>query len=387
LKKAHCITLKIIEFGKAVADKGSNMPFYTKPVFFIIGILALLALLYIAQGIIVPLVFAIIIAILLHPVVNFFVRKRINRVIAIVITLSLTFLIIAAITALLFSQASRFSESWPVLVDKFTDTLNGTISWASGYFDINPHKIHDWVAKTKGELINASGAAIGKTIINVGSGLVVLFLIPVYVFMILFYQPLLLDFIRKLFASSDHKQLNEIVTQTKTVIQRYLVGLVIEAILVAALNSTALLILGIEYALLLGIIGALLNVIPYIGGLVAVALPMVVALVTKSSGWYPFYVLAAYYFIQLIDNNYIVPKIVASKVKINALFSIIAVIVGNAVWGIPGMFLSIPLLAIVKLIFDHIESLKTWGFLLGDTMPPLIIIKPIFKKTKNNAKG
>jgi predicted PurR-regulated permease PerM len=142
------------------------------------------------------------------------------------------------------------------------------------------------------------------------------------------------------------------------------------------------LILGIEYAILLGILGALLNVIPYIGGVVAVALPMMVALATKSSAWHAFYVLAIYYFIQLIDNNYIVPKIVASKVKLNALFSIIAVIVGNALWGIPGMFLSIPLLAIVKLIFDHIEPLKPWGFLLGDTMPPLIKIRPIFKKSK-----
>jgi predicted PurR-regulated permease PerM len=112
---------------------------------------------------------------------------------------------------------------------------------------------------------------------------------------------------------------------------------------------------------------------------VAVALPMMVAFVTKSSPWYPFYIMAAYYFIQLIDNNYIVPYIVASKVKINALFSIIVVLAGNALWGIPGMFLSIPLLAIVKLICDHIEPLKPWGFLLGDTMPPLLKIKQILK--------
>jgi predicted PurR-regulated permease PerM len=156
--------------------------------------------------------------------------------------------------------------------------------------------------------------------------------------------------------------------------------LIIETIIIAFLETVTLLFLGIEYALLLGIVGALLNLIPYIGGIVSVALPMMVALVTKSSGWYAMYVLIIYYIIQLIDNNYIVPKIVASKVKINALFSIIAVIIGNALWGIPGMFLSIPLLAIVKLIFDHIDSLKPWGFLLGDTMPPIILIRPIFKK-------
>jgi len=171
-----------------------------------------------------------------------------------------------------------------------------------------------------------------------------------------------------------------------SVIQLYLVGLVIDAVLVAILYIAALLILGIDYAILLGIIGALLNIIPYIGGIVAVALPMMVAIATKSSGWYAIYVLIIYYIIQLIDNNYIVPKIVASKVKINALFSIIVVIAGNALWGIPGMFLSIPLLAIIKLIFDNIESLKPWGFLLGDTMPSLLTIEPILKKIKKKSK-
>jgi predicted PurR-regulated permease PerM len=369
-----------------MTDKELKLPFYARVTIFLIGFFTLITMLYIARGIIVPLIFAIIIAILLQPVVTFFVRRKVNRVIAIIITLLLTILVIAAFGAFLFSQASRFSESWPILVDKFILLLNQTITWASGYFDIDAQKIHDWVIKTKDELINTSGAAIGQTIVTVGSGLVILFLVPVYVFMILFYQPLLLDFIRKLFAEIHQSRVAEVVTQIKTVIQRYLVGLVIEAVIVATMNSVALLMLGIEYAILLGIIGALLNVIPYIGGIVAVALPMMIAIATKSSGWYALYVLAAYYFIQIIDNNYIVPKIVASKVKINALFSIIVVLAGNALWGIPGMFLSIPLLAIVKLIFDHIEPLKPWGFLLGDTMPQIIKIKPIIKKLINKSK-
>lgn len=360
--------------------KEIQLPFFAKASIFFIGLVALLAILYIAQGIIVPIVFAVIIAIVLHPVVNFFVRKRINRVLAIVITLLLTFLVIAAFCALLFSQASQFSDSWPILVDKFTAMLNQSITSVSGYFDINPQKIHEWITKIQSELINTSTAAIGQTLVAVGGVVVVLLLVPTYVFIILFYQPLLIEFIHRLFGTSHQSQVTEIVTQTKTVIQRYLVGLVIEAIIVASLDASALFILGIDYAILLGIIAALLNVIPYIGGIVAVALPMMVALVTKSTAWYAFYVLAFYYVIQLIDNNFIVPYIVASKVKINALFSIIVVFVGNALWGIPGMFLSIPILAIVKLIFDHIESLKPWGFLLGDTMPPILKIKPLIDK-------
>jgi len=361
-----------------------EFPFYAKATLILIGLYVFISILVIAKDIIVPLVFAIIIAILISPLVSYFVRKKINRVIAIIITLLLTFLVISSLCILLFSQASRFGDSWPMLVDKFTEMINQTITWSSSYFDINPQKIHDWIIKTKAELLVNSNAAIGQTIVSVGGGIVVLFLVPVYVFIILYYQHLLLDFIRKVFAKSDQNQVSEIVTQTKTLIQRYLLGLFIEAIMVAVLNTAALLVLGIQYAVLLGIIGALLNVIPYIGGLVAVALPMIIAIATKSTAWYAVYVLIAYYIIQLIDNNYIVPIIVSSKVKINALFSIIVVFAGNAIWGISGMFLSIPLLAIVKLICDHIEPLKPWGFLLGDTMPSLIKIPPLRKRKNKN---
>jgi predicted PurR-regulated permease PerM len=338
---------------------------------------------YFAKSIIIPVVFSVIIAVLLHPVVKFFVKIKMNRILAIVFTLLLTFLVIAAFGAVVFSQANRFSDSWPLLIDKFNSLVNQTITDASDYFNKDPQKIHEWITKTEGELINRSTAAIGQTLVILGNGLVVLLLIPFYIFMILFYQPLLLEFIRRLSGSSYESHVREVVTQIKTVIQRYLVGLVIEAGMMAIMNTAALLILGIEYAVILGILAALLNVIPYIGGIIAVVLPMMVALVTKASPWYALYVLVAYYIIQLIDNNYIVPYIVASKVKINALFSVIVVLAGNALWGVPGMFLSMPLLAIVKLICDHIEPLKPWGFLLGDTMPSLLKIKRIFKNNKS----
>jgi predicted PurR-regulated permease PerM len=360
-----------------VINTESKLPIFVKTTIFLVGLIAFFAILYIAQVIIVPLVFALVIAILLQPVVTFLVNKKVKRVLAIIITLLLTSILIIALGAFIISQMSRFGDSWPALVDKFTLILDQSIIWASGYFDIDAKKITEWLTHTKSEIINSSSAAIGQTLMSVGSGLVVLFLVPVYVFMIMFYQPLLIDFIHKVAGTENHDRTREIITQIKTVIQRYLFGLVIEFVMVAILDAVALLALGIQYAILLGILGALLNLIPYIGGLVAVALPMMIAVATKDSAWYAVYVLLLYYIIQLFDNNFIVPKIVASKVKINALFSIIIVIAGGVLWGIPGMFLSIPLLAIVKLIFDHIEPLKPYGFLLGDTMPSLLKIKPI----------
>lgn len=333
------------------------------------------------QSIVIPLIFSAIIAILLHPVVLFFQRLKVNRVLAIIITLILAFAAIAVIGIYFISQASKFGEAWPRMVDKFTDLLNNLTSWASGYFDISPRKIDLWISQAKNSLINIP--AIGQTLISVGSILFLLILVPVYIFMILFYQPLLLEFLFRVFGTKNHSQMSEIVHQIKTLIQRYLLGLIIEAVLISILHSIGLLALGIEYAILIGIIGALLNVIPYLGGILGVAIPMIIALITKPSPWYPLYVLAIYYFIQLIDNNFIVPMIVASRVKINALVSIITVLAFGALWGIPGMFLSIPLTAIIKLIFDHIDQLKPWGFLLGDDIPTIGIIRFTIKKKKS----
>lgn len=370
-------------FSKMDANKSLNLPFYVKATILLVGIFVFISMLYIAQEIIVPLIFSVMIAVLLHPIVNFFVRMRMNRIFAIIFTLFLTVLITALVAALIFRQASIFVETWPVMVDKFSLRLNEFTHWASRYFDLNQWKVNRWMKNYKAELLDISNEDVGKTMFAVGNGIMVMLLIPVYVFILLYYNKLLIEFIHRVFVNGDQKRISKIISETKTVVQRYLAGLVIEAVIVAILNITALFVLGIEYAILLGIIGALLNVIPYIGGLVAVALPMAVALATKSTGMYAFYVLGIYYIIQLIDNNLIVPLIVSSKVKINALFAIIVVFAGNALWGISGMFLSIPLLAIVKVIFDHIEPLKPWGFLLGATMPENHIIKPIIKKMKS----
>jgi len=364
-------------------NESFNLPFYVKTTILLIGIFVFTSILYIAQDIIVPLIFSVMIAVLLYPIVNFFVRMKINRVIAIIFTLFLTILITASLAAFLFNQASIFVESWPIMVEKFSAMLNDFTQWGARYFDLNQWKVNRWLKTAKTDSLTMSGAEVGQTMFAVGNGLMIMLLVPVYVFLLLYYNKLLIEFIHRVFISSDQSRISKIISETKTVIQRYLAGLVIEAFIVAILNTAALFALGIEYAILLGIIGALLNVIPYIGGLVAVALPMAVALATKDSGMYALYVLGIYYIIQLVDNNLIVPLVVSSKVKINALFAIIVVFVGNALWGISGMFLSIPLLAIIKVIFDHIEPLKPWGFLLGDTMPENPIIRPILKKIKS----
>ena len=348
-----------------------KFPFYAKASLLVLGLYAFISMLFIAQDIILPLIYATILAISINPAVNFLVNNKMNRAMSITVVLTIVFLLVSTLIVLLSSQADLLSQAYPQLVVKFQTIFNDSIAWVAGYFHISAKKINDWIANGSEELLNNSGSAIGSTLTTMGGFLSVAFLTPVYIFMLLLYKTHLVTFIHRLFGDNNGNKVTDILIKTKTIVQSYLVGLFLEFAIVATLNSICLLILGIKYAILFGILGALLNVIPYIGGIIAVGLYMLVALVTKSP-IYAFYVLVLYTIIQFIDNHYIIPKIIGSKVKLNALICLIAVFCGAALWGVPGMFLSIPLTAIIKLIFDNIDSLKSWGFLLGDTTPPFI---------------
>ena len=347
-----------------------KFPLYLKLSQVTLGLLGFFYILYIGQEIIVPLIFSIILAILLNPLVNFFTRLKINRVIAISLAIVVMIVVIGGILFFIGSQASMFSDSFPELKQKFNEIAGRVLLWFSQTFHIGQGKITAWIAKEKAAGMDGASGLVGDTLTSLSSALVVILLIPVYIFLFLFYKPLLLQFIAKLFASDQHAVVAEVLHETRQLIQNYLIGLLIEMAIVAVLNSTALLIIGIKYAILLGVIGAILNIIPYIGGIIAIALPMIMGLLTdnpKSS----LFVLLGYIVVQLIDNNFLVPKIVASKVKVNALVSIVVVLIGGALWGVSGMFLSIPLTAILKVTFDRIVYLEPFGFLLGDTMPDI----------------
>jgi Predicted permease len=358
---------------------GSKIPFIIIAAQGILGVFLFFYILYIGGPILLPLMYAGILSILLNPLVNLLCRWGMPRVLAIFISVLVMLLIISSLIYFIVDQVTRFTDTLPVLQQKFNHFLSETSEWISGTFEIPRQRVDTWINDLKNKEINASGALVGQTIITLTSILKLVFLIPVYVFMILFYKPLLLDFIGKLFRKERHDMVGEVLYESKTLIQKYLTGLLLEASIVATLNGTGLLLQGIDYAILIAIIGALLNMIPYVGGIIAALIAVTVTYATKSLGP-ALWVLLQYVSVQFIDNHFIVPRIVASRVRINALMAIVTVFVSGAIWGIGGMFLSIPLLAIVKVIFDRVAPLKPWGFLLGDTMPP--IGKIIFKSPK-----
>jgi predicted PurR-regulated permease PerM len=169
------------------------------------------------------------------------------------------------------------------------------------------------------------------------------------------------------------------------VVGSYMIGLIAEAGIVTALNWVGLWLLGVPYALLLSIIAAVLNLIPYIGMIIATAFPATIALATMEP-IYALWVVVLFAVVQFIDNNIIVPRIVGARVQLNALVSLVAVMVGGVLWGIPGMFLSLPIAAILKVVFDHTESMKAFGLLFGMDEPATN--KGIFKRKRpSNGKG
>jgi predicted PurR-regulated permease PerM len=344
-----------------------KIPLYAKLSQILLGIVILFFILYIGQAIIIPIIFSFILAILLDPIVNFLCNKKVNRFAAILITILLAIFCLAALLYFISSQLIMFSDMLPQLEEKINILINQSIQWISQIFNVSTEKINEWIAQIQKEVSTTGKSLIVPTILSMGGLIAVFLLLPVYIFLILWYKLLFLEFISKLFLAEKHKTVAEILVESKLLIQNYLIGLLTETGIIAVLNTIGLIILGIEYAVLLGVIGALLNIIPYIGGIVAMALTIIIVLATKPP-IYALWVLLLFGFIQFIDNNIIVPKIVASKIKINEFISIVAVLVGGALWGIPGMFLSLPLVAILKVIFDRVESLKPFGLLLGNTM-------------------
>lgn len=341
------------------------LPLYAKVALLLIGLYVLIAMLAIAQAIVVPFLFGVLVSIVLHPIVNWLIQRKINRALAILITLAPVILTTGIVLFFITTQAGLLSSLFPNMLFKIQELLHQLLLWLSGLFHTDSIQANRWVTETEDRLIVSTSKAIGQIFIAISFMLEEAILTCIYIVLLLFYQPLIITFLYRLF-ERNRKQMVEMFTETKSLIRRYLTGLVLEAAIVASLYAIGLYLIGIEFALLLGVIGAFLNVIPYIGGVIAVSLMLMVTLITKDTMTYPLLVIALAALIHFIDNTFIIPYLVASKVRVNALVAITMVIAGHALWGISGMILSIPLTGIIKLLFDRIDVLKPWGLLLGN---------------------
>lgn len=339
-------------------------PIYIKIPAILVGLVVSVYILFVLGDIIVPLAFAVLIAILLNPLYARF-EAIMPKVPAILVTLLIAILLIAGLFYFLSTQISVFLESLPLIKQKIGTLLQQLQRWTKAELGLDINK--QVAALTSG--VNNGGGMLTSAVTPVLSLVSILLLIPTYVYLLLYYKPLILNFLFEIFSEKQALQVAEILSETKTAVQSYMQGLMIETAIVSTLNSIVLLIIGVPSAVVFGVIGGILNLIPYIGGLVAIALPLLMVTITHDGFSYQLWVVAGYLLIQFIDNNFLVPMVVSRRVQINALMSIVIVLLGAALWGVAGMFLSIPLIGVLKIVFDRIEDLKPWGSLLGTEVP------------------
>lgn len=214
--------------------------------------------------------------------------------------------------------------------------------------------------------MDSGTVVLGATIISLSSMLLFLAFLFIYTFLFLVYRSLLMKFFIAVFLETNTRVVKDIIAQVQVIMRQYILGLLLEMAVVATAVSIVFSLLGVKYAVLLGVVTGLFNLIPYVGIFTALALSSLITFATAAGSGQVISVAVTLVVIHLIDSNILLPLIVGSKVKINALITVIGVVLGEMIWGIPGMFLSIPVIAVLKIIFDRVDSLKPWGILLGD---------------------
>ncbi|HEX8331925.1 MAG TPA: AI-2E family transporter [Segetibacter sp.] len=324
-------------------------------------------ILYIGQDILVPIALAGLLAVLLLPA-NRFLEKRIGRVASILISLVVFFLLFGTLLYFLITQITGFIDDIPTIKRQLNKHLYTVQRWVYENFHLTRKEQSKFIEEgtTQIKETNGGGGIIGKTFLSLTEFLFVVILMPIYTFLILYYRDMIRQFLVDLFKTDHRQKVFEVINESRVIVYNYMVGLSIEMAIITAINTIGFLIVGIKYALFLGLLSAVLNLIPYVGMLIASIFCMLVTLTSSQDLTDIIWVLVVLLVVQFFDNNIIMPKVVGSKVKINALITILGVVIGGALCGLSGMFLSIPIIAIMKVIFDRVDGLKPWGRMLGD---------------------
>jgi predicted PurR-regulated permease PerM len=347
-----------------------KFPFYIKLAAILLCLLGLLTVVYLGRDIIFPLLLSLLFAIILRPVVSFLIKRlRFPHFIAVVFAIVLFVLLFLGIFYFISLQVSDMANDWGKIKNNFYYHIEHFQKMIRDNFHLSKREQNEIIINATKNSMDSGKEIVGSTLNSFTDILLNLTLIPIYTFLFLLYQNLFITFLIKLYKPEHHKKLREILVEIKTAVQSYVVGLLFEMVAVSVLTTVGFYFIGVQYFILLGIITGILNLVPYIGILFAGALSIVVSLSGSTDLSIIVGVIVVNIIVQLIDNNILVPMFVNSKVQINALVSIIGIIIGNALGGITGMFLAIPIIAILKVIFDRIDALEPWGYLMGDDLP------------------
>jgi len=332
----------------------------------LIVVVLLVISLYYSKAVLVPMLFSIIFAVMLFPFSIRLEKMGFGKGLAAFATVLITTAFLGFLVYLLFNQVSAFITHAPQLSNKLDSIVNSIRDFAAERFHLKKTAVADQIHQQLSELENNSGTILSGVIAYLPAILINLFMVPLYVFFLLYYRHFFLEFFYKVFYKADKTDIDETLENLNLVIKGYVFGQFLDIIIIGFVNSVTLYLLGIGYPIALGFGIAVLCIIPYLGMVVGSIVALLVALLTTTTTWQPFTALAALWVIHIFDSNVVAPYVIGSRINLNPLVAILVLILFGEMWGVAGLFLAFPLTAILKVIFDKIPGLKPYGFLLGE---------------------
>lgn len=332
----------------------------------LIGLFLIGTIVVVGKIVIMPLLMSFFFSLVLLPVFRMFRKMKMPETIAIFSSILMLTILGALVIWLFYGQLSNLLNDLPqiqVTVSKHLDIFS---KWIGRNFSFSPAAQFQFIREQSNKMFNSAGSRLGGVAGSVSSMLLFVGLMPVYIFLIMLYRHLFLNFILMCFDGKEKENIELITYQTEKMVKSYLLGLLIQIAYLFILLGGILMLFGMKHALLIGIIFAFLNLIPYLGSLIAEILAVLLTLASSDNLIDILIVLGVIAVVQFLDNNILMPRIVGYQVKINPLVSIVSIIIAGAMVGISGMFLAMPVVAILKIVFDHTEKYKKFGYLLGD---------------------
>lgn len=349
-------------------EKTVKQPWYVTYTYAMAGVILSVYAMIVAKPLLMPLMFALFFAILLVPACNLMERYRIPRFLSAIVSIIVTLSVIVVLGFFLVTQIRGFVEDADMFAERLEELLVSADALVGSYLRVDVELNLDYVVTLIQDHIQENAASLTRGLTGAASTITTFLLMPVFMFLILLFRDMLKTFVRKAFGRGDkitEDKVDAIITRIKSLVQQYITGLLIVIAILAVINSTMLLIIGVDHAIFFGVFAAMLNVIPFIGPIMGSILPVLYSLITMDSLFYPFVILLGFYIIQLFESNLFTPVIVGSKVSMNALMTLLLILIGSQIWGLAGMILFIPLGAILKVVCDEVDSLKPYGYLLG----------------------
>lgn len=346
----------------------SEQPFYFRATVKLLLAGLIIAFLILAENILIPLTIAVFFTFLLMPVSKKLVQWHIPKTLAILISLILAFLIVGILLYFFVSQVISFVDEWPVLQNTLTVKWESLQLYISETFHMSSLEQKAWISTKIKENASTGGVIVMGLFSATTSFLASFALIPIYIFFLTFYEEKIKNFILMISKGDKQEHTLVVVKKVSKVSQKYLLGIFLDVMILSVLNSIGFLLLGLPHAILFGVLTSVLNIIPYIGVLIGSLLPILMAFLTKDAMIYPIGVAAVCIFVQFLDNNFITPLVVGSSVSINPLTATVVLVASSLIWGIPGMVLCLPLTGMAKVVCDNVDSLKPYGYLLGEEL-------------------